>query len=324
MVPELSTDSEDVSQLSIVEECGIDIVEIVHNVVNTVPKPQCDLYTIPPTLRFENELEELTGSGLSATTALDFRNLAAIDSMHYLGHEGTAKMIGGFGNNPPSCVLDIGSGFGGCSRYIAGNNPIQAHVTALELQPDISMAAASITKRCGLSSNVSHVVGNILDENLSQLPREGDYELAFSKLVILHIPFMERPKLWQRVERVLAPGGVLYLEDYFTKSIFTEEETTCLENRIGVPTPHQLPTSDAWMKQLEAAGFGDIEFEDVSSTWTPWIAERAEMYRSNRQRNLRVQGDLITYGMERFYDSAANLFIGGHLGGCVIRAVKKA
>ena len=83
-------------------------------------RPTCDLYTAGPTLRFANELRELTGAGLDSTAPLDHRSLAAIDSMHYLGHEGTDAMLRAVGPRNARRVLDFGSGFGGCSRYVAG------------------------------------------------------------------------------------------------------------------------------------------------------------------------------------------------------------
>jgi predicted O-methyltransferase YrrM len=287
-------------------------------------KPQCDLYTVTPTTRFENELLDLTGTNLSATTPLDHHLLARIDSMHYMEHQGTSDMLASF-DSPPQCILDIGSGFGGCSRYVAGaaasTEAMPRHVTALELQPDISSSAESLTRRCGLSPIITHVRGDAIGDAFL-LPREGEYELAFSKLVVCHIPFAVRPRLWERAGRALQPGGVLYLEDFFTMSKFTNDEIVDLEERIGMPSAQELPSREEWVKQLEAAGFRDVAFSDATDEWAPWVTRRAKAYRGDRERNLRVQGELITDGMERFYDTAAKLFNGGRFGGCVIRAVK--
>ena len=140
--------------------------------------------------------------------------------------------------------------------------------------------------------------------------------------MVCHIPFSARPQLWSRVEQTLAVDGVLYIEDFFAKGEYTEVELVDLEERIGMPSPKEIPSREKWIAQLEAAGFQDVTFQDMTDVWTPWVSERAKTYRGNHDRNLRVQGKAITEGMERFYDCVASLFNGGRLGGCIVRAVK--
>lgn len=314
-----------------------------------VAKPACLLYTTGPTARFDNELRELTGTGLNSDSSLDQVQLAAIDSMHYRGHESVPAMLQSFhgdkkrgdsdvdenGQNGaqvvnPRHILDLGSGFGGCSRHIAALTGTST-VTALELQPDISAAAKQLTDRCGLADRVAHVTGDILAPSAgggwqTALPQDGNYELAFSKLVVLHIPFHERPRLWQRLAtEVLAPGGILYLEDYFARdptggAAFSVDEITDLENLVGCPNARELPTRDAYVAQLQAAGFVETTFIDATTSWAPWVAERATKYASAVERNLRVQGPVITAAMGTFYNTTARLFANGRLGGAVISA----
>ena len=89
---------------------------------------------------------------------------------------------------------------------------------------------------------------------------------------------------------------------------------------MGCPSPQQLPTAAEYVAQLRAAGFTDVAFADATPRWRPWVAARAEAYREDRARNVRVQGEAITEGMEVFYDTVARLFAGGRLGGCVVTA----
>lgn len=166
----------------------------------------CHLYRQGPTTRLENELRELTGTSLSDETALDALELNAIDSMHYLGQAGSEAIIKHVTQNlqslPPSPnsealggagvqLLDLGSGFGGCARYVATrmaqelSSSSKAHVTALEIQEDISAVAERLTQRSGLATSsssssgtaghqaeVAHVSGDVGEPSLV-LPFSG-------------------------------------------------------------------------------------------------------------------------------------------------------
>jgi hypothetical protein len=149
---------------------------------------------------------------LSDETALDALELNAIDSMHYLGQAGSEAIIKHVTQNlqslPPSPnsealggagvqLLDLGSGFGGCARYVATRmaqelsssssslGPQKAHVTALEIQEDISAVAERLTQRSGLApssssssgtaghqAEVAHVSGDVGEPSLV-LPFSG-------------------------------------------------------------------------------------------------------------------------------------------------------
>jgi phospholipid N-methyltransferase len=207
---------------------------------------QCRLYRLDPVGRIDRELKALTGTPLHDETPLDSFHINQVDSMHYLGVEGTKSMIKLFPAEVGS-ILDLGSGFGGCSRFVANTLGANSHVTALELQKNISDAAEILTKRCSLTSSVSHVVGDILDDNvLAKLPRLGAYDVVFSKLVVLHIPFKTRTKLWSSLAQA-APGGLLYLEDYFESRELSEEERASLAEEVGCP---EIPSRESYIEQL--------------------------------------------------------------------------
>jgi predicted O-methyltransferase YrrM len=119
-----------------------------------------------------------------------------------------------------------------------------AHVTALDFNDEVSEAAAKLTKRCGLSHRLTHVVGDITDNTL-ELPHSA-YDLVFSKLCILHNPFESRPAIWKAIAK-LAPGGHLYLEDYFLAGTLTEQEQADLLSIVSTPPP---PTKQDYIQQL--------------------------------------------------------------------------
>lgn len=207
---------------------------------------QCRLYRLDPVGRIDRELKALTGSPLNSDEKLDPFHINQVDSMHYLGTEGTKSMMKLFPSE--STILDLGSGFGGCARFVSKSlGSDKTHVSALELQSNISEAAEILTKRCSLESSVSHITGDILDNNvLTKLPRLGEYNVVFSKLVVLHIPFKLRVKLWSDLTEA-APGGLLYLEDYFESTSLSKSERVSLSEEVGCP---EIPSRESYIQQL--------------------------------------------------------------------------
>ena len=291
----------------------------------------CHLYKDTPSTRIENELRELYGAGINSDAPLDAEELLAIDTMHYEGQNGTLRMMKLFPAKPagssPVQVLDLGSGFGGCARFVAlrAPEPAGARVTALEIQAGISDTAAVVTKRCGLADKVTHATADAsAPEGLGAVlgPAHGTFEVVFSKLVVLHIPYEARKQLWANLAAA-APGALLYLEDFFDNTVgdgrgdYTSEELTALETRVGCPRP---PTREAWCKQLEDAGCTNICFEDCTPAWAAFVAGRSANYREAKERHERVQGPQVYARMQEFYDTTSNFLGSARLGGCFITA----
>ena len=321
----------------------------------------CYLYNGDPVTRLERELIQMTGEGFNGGCSLDAVMLTDIDSMHYCGNAGTDAMLhrfpqprtegivlleqGSGGDTtttlassstaaPPSLrVLDLGSGFGGCARYVASKLP-HATVTALELQAGLDACGAALTSRCGpgLAARVSHVCGDMLElgggcgsggrtspglPEGNLLPERGAYDVVYSKLAVLHIPLGARPGLWRRVARCGKAGGLLHLEDYFAAAPLRPREEADLLELLGCPG---LPTRDQYVSQLEAAGFSEVEFHDVSAAWQAYVGERASDYATHEARHLKVHGRETFKQLNAFYRCTDALFAGGRLGGCTVTA----
>ena len=104
------------------------------------------------TMQLYNHLErfdkELVERGLGLEGPLDAEALSAIDSMHYHGVKAVDEASAELKLDASSKVLEIGSGLGGVVRRVASTTGCQA--CGLELQDDVSAAAAKLTARCGL------------------------------------------------------------------------------------------------------------------------------------------------------------------------------
>ena len=89
--------------------------------------------------RPERILDDLKARGF-ADGPLPLEELSQIDQLHYHGTDALDVAIAECGIGAMEQVLEVGSGWGGCARYIADRT--SAHVTAIELQEDYNEGRA--------------------------------------------------------------------------------------------------------------------------------------------------------------------------------------
>ena len=258
--------------------------------------------------RVFNELGEL---GLGDNDPIRIEELTPFDQYHYEGTAAVEHAIKACGIDASQHVLEIGSGIGGPSRYIAHRTGCT--VTALELQADLNETAARLTQRCGLAEHVQHRQGDFLDEQATG----SGYDALVSWLAFLHIP--NRQQLFARCMADLKPGGQLYIEDFSKRGDFSDQELFDLETKIYC---RYVPTQDEYIDQVGAAGFTDIQAQDMTDSWTHFVRGRLDGFRSARTRHLRVHGPIIVDGLEEFYAAMTSLYEGGNLGGIRLVARK--
>ena len=259
---------------------------------------------------------ELTTRNL--TTPIDPIVLSEIDSMHYLGNTAIEEAVKTMGLNESSTVLDVGSGFGGPARILAASS--KCKVVALELQKDIHELGAELTDRCNSSELVSHVQGDILDEQIvTQLGDGfGSFDGIVSYLVFLHIP--DKAPLLDRCAQLLKPNGSMFMEDFYCIAPFTKNEDESLSRDIYCK---DLPSREVYIQQLESAGFHNIQFIEMTAEWTRYVTKRLGQFIANKDRFISIHGEEAYSGLLEFYSAVATLFSGGNLGGVRIVVHKK-
>jgi cyclopropane fatty-acyl-phospholipid synthase-like methyltransferase len=252
--------------------------------------------------------KELAALGIDSEQGLRVDQLTPFDQYHYFGTDAVDEALGLLDLSPRSRVLDVGSGIGGPARYIAAKTG--AHVTALELQPDLNEVARGLTARCGLSSRVAHVCGDILEGGVAQ-----DYDAIISFLCFLHIP--DKANLFAACRAALKPEGVMYIEDYGRPRELFSDEMEALKVKAQCPA---LPRPQEYEELLLESGFGSVEMEDVTEDWRDFTASRLAMFRAARARNVGVHGAETVDGLDDFYSTVANLFQAGAIAGLKIVA----
>ncbi len=260
---------------------------------------------------------ELAARGMLQGEYIDPIALNDIDSMHYMGNSAVEDAIATMKLESSSRVLDVGSGFGGSARYMSDRT--NCTTTALELQKDIHDMGEYLTNKCRLDNRVQHVRGDILTLDLNQLGGRSFYDGVVSFLVFLHVT--DKVSLFDRCAFLLKPGSTLFVEDFYCRSSFSDDEVTSLAESVYA---FNLPTRGEYISQLEASGFHLVQFIDKSSEWTTYVNIRVTRFVSDRQRFEDVHGEPTYLSLLHFYEAVAKLFSANNLGGVRIIAKKKS
>jgi sarcosine/dimethylglycine N-methyltransferase len=104
-----------------------------------------------------------------------------------------------------SHVLDIGAGYGGAARYIAGK--YGCRVTALNLSETENERDREMNRKAGL-----HKLIDVVDGDFEQIPADDEtFDVVWSQDAILHSG--RRAKVIREVARVLKQGGDFIFTD---------------------------------------------------------------------------------------------------------------
>src|SRR4051794_19289184 len=132
-------------------------------------------------------------------------DLAPVDEFHGGQRPATIRLAGLVGFTGNERVLDVGSGIGGPSRFIASR--YGCRVIGIDLTAEFVRVAEMLTRRTGLTDKVSYRQGNALD-----LPfEEMSFDVVWSQNAAMNSP--DRDRLYAQMYRVLNPGGRLALQE---------------------------------------------------------------------------------------------------------------
>ena len=204
----------------------------------------------------------LTAAGLG-DKRLSPADLAPLDQFHTRGMVATIELAEALAIEPGASVIDIGSGLGGPSRYLAAK--FDCTVKGVDLSPAFVGAASYLAERAGMAAKVSYDCANALS-----LPYpDKSFDVAWTQHVAMNIA--DRAGLYGEVHRVLKPGGRFAIYDVVAGS----------GGPIHFPVPWSrtpdtsfLITPDAMRVALEKADFKVTLWNDNTQVAVAWFAEQ--------------------------------------------------
>lgn len=265
---------------------------------------------------YDLKVARSTLASISYKPTWTIADTASFDCMHYDGDAALDLCAHKLALQPGQRVLDIGSGFSATGRFLASK--YQVRVTGVELQPEVHELAETITRK----NAEERVVKNVRSVNADFLTLTEDdiygqdervpFNHALSLLCIMHLPQSARRPFFEQVHRYLKEGARIYIEDFYQRKPLIDGERAKLRNLVACTF---LPTESEYSATVAEAGFDAIEFEDVTEHWRDILVARAKKYKAKANKSP---------DLEKFYDTVAELFLGGNLGGVRLTATKRS
>ena len=199
-------------------------------------------------------------------------DLAPIDEFHTRGREATANLASLLNQDlqPNIHVLDVGSGIGGPSRYLASR--FGCHVTGLDLVGEYCRVADSLARRVKLGNLLTYRQGDA-----THIPYDdATFDVVWTQHASMNIAYKKR--FYSEMYRVLKPGGKLAIYDVFKGNNISNIGGS---TSIHFPVPwasdpsisHLLPREDARKLLNEVIRFKEVIWEDKTESVIDWIKQ---------------------------------------------------
>jgi ubiquinone/menaquinone biosynthesis C-methylase UbiE len=214
-------------------------------------------------------LDALVAAGKDPGT-LKAEDLAPIDEFHVRGRKATLEFARDVGFEKEMQVLDVGSGIGGASRFIA--QEFGCHVTGLDLSAEYCRVAAGLTQRLGLDARVTFRQGNAVDIPFP----DASFDIVWTQHAAMNIP--DKTRLYREIWRVIRPGGKLAVYDvlagpggdpYFPVPWAREPATSF------------LVTSRQLLDIITETGFEVLVWRNVTDECRSWFRHMQEKMRKD-------------------------------------------
>jgi ubiquinone/menaquinone biosynthesis C-methylase UbiE len=209
-------------------------------------------------------LAALADSGIDCDR-LKTADLAPIDEFHIGGRKATLELAKQLELDGSQQVLDVGSGLGGPSRFLAEEFGCQ--VTGLDLCAEYCRIATMLARRVGLGAHVSYRQGNVLNMPFA----DNSFDLLWTQHTAMNIA--DKTQLYAELWRVLKPGGKLAIYDILAGK----------GGAVHFPVPwardpeiSHLLTPQQLRDTLVSRGFEIQSWHDASEKGRAWFRRQRE------------------------------------------------
>lgn len=270
-----------------------------------------DFYDMHP-ISEQQIVEKLKRDGLDLSAVTE-NELQDYDQDHFGGTAANVALAELAKIDKDCEVLDVCSGMGGPSRYLAQN--YGCRVVGIDLTESRVSGARRLTDIAGLSKRVTFECANALDMPFT----DERFDVLISQEAFCHIP--DKVRLVAQCVRVLKPGGCIAFTDIVATENLGGEARVRLQEEM---TFQELSTVANYRHELERNGCEIQQVQNVSDEWRDILVHRLAMYRSLKEQTVE------RFGEEHFrkWDAAYSFFVGLHqareLGGSRFCATRKS
>lgn len=197
-------------------------------------------------------------------------DLSATDEFHARGRLATEELAKQAKLDKSKHVLDIGSGIGGPSRFLAIN--YGCRVTGIDLTKEYCELASLLAEKFGLSDRLKYVHGSALE-----MPFESEsFDIVWTQHVAMNIK--EKEILYAEAARCLKPNGTFIIYDILAGK----------NQPIHFPVPWSrsaetsfLATSGEMKSYLQKAGLKIKTVKDRTRETIDWMRTMKENAEKN-------------------------------------------
>jgi phosphoethanolamine N-methyltransferase len=185
-------------------------------------------------------------------------------------------------------VLDVGSGIGGAAFHLA--KTYGAKVIGIDLAEEMVAVAHERAGQLGMKDSVQFVLGDVLEEKFAE-----PFDIIWSRDAFMHIP--DKPRLFSRLQELMAPGGRLVITDYARGKAPGSPEFESYIQKTGY---HVIEPRE-YGRLLEAAGFVDVVVDDATARFIEILESEADSLVTKRAEFLASFSEAdLNYLVERW------------------------